>query len=165
MSRAGCLREPEVLDTVAEGRWPDACDAELADHVLECEPCADLIEVAVVLSDDREAALRASSVPGSGVAWWRIQMRMRRDALRASRRMVTAAQSAVLGAGVIVALVALSMMWAPSREWPGWIGPLRDAVEAGSVARLIQWSTPVALVFLGMITLIPIAAYVMLRDD
>ena len=61
---AECARESEILEAVAFGRWPGQC-GDLAAHAASCAICADLIEVARALHDDREALCREAQPPGS----------------------------------------------------------------------------------------------------
>ena len=65
---AECVREAEVLEAVAFGRWPERC-GDLAAHVASCEICADLVEVARALHDDRACVVPrgAAAVGRDGV--------------------------------------------------------------------------------------------------
>jgi len=165
MNRIECARESEMLQAVAEGRWPDRCDPDLGAHVVECGICADLIEVAVSLSNDRETMVRDARVPGSGVVWWRAQMRIRQETLRASQRTVFFVQAAVLGAGLIVAFSVLGTMPVLPHDWLGPIGRLRDGIDLGAVARAIGWSAPLFLALAAWLALVPVAVHFALTDD
>jgi hypothetical protein len=106
---------------MAEGRCPDRCEDDLREHLAACGTCADLIEVAVALARDRDAAVRSAPVPGPGVVWWRTQLRMRREAERSAQRMVTLVQGAIIGACSLVALGVLGWVSTPPQAW---LGPL-----------------------------------------
>src|SRR5204863_325822 len=67
---AECAREPEILEAVAFGRWPGQCP-DLAAHAATCAICADLVEVARALHDDRDALCREAHPPAAGMVWWR----------------------------------------------------------------------------------------------
>jgi len=123
-----CAWEPAVLRSIAEGRWPEGCDDDLREHLAACATCAVLIDVAGALARDRERAARTAPVPGSGVVWWRMRLRMRREAERSARRIVTLVQGAILGACAIVALVLV--IWIATPPEGG----------AASLAHAIPWS-------------------------
>ena len=60
---------------------------------------------------------------------------------RALRRMKLVALAFLLGATVIFLLTA----WAQSAGWPGWVGYVRAAAEAGMVGALADWFAVTAL--------------------
>jgi hypothetical protein len=107
VSFAECVREEDVIDAVASGRWPDGV-ADLRDHVRTCRICADLVTIIAPLLDARDSAWEETRVPSSAVVWWRAQMRARREAARHVNRPLTIAQ----GMGVLTALaVLLAVGW------------------------------------------------------
>ena len=102
-----CVREHEIVEAVTEGRWPEACDAELRSHAGQCAVCKDVVLVARALHEERDTAVMNAPVTPAGLVWWRAELRARREAVRAAERPMTwvhslAAASAV---GVAVALV------------------------------------------------------------
>ena len=102
-----CEREAEVWRAVEARHWPERVDDELRAHAASCASCGDLAEVASVLVDEQEIAVRAAHVPSSGLVWWRAQMRVRQDAARTVRRIISALQAAavlvaVIGAALVV---------------------------------------------------------------
>lgn len=109
-----CPREDEVLDAVTSGRWPEACEVSLRAHVVTCEVCRDVAEVALFLRDDGGALGAEVRVPSAGAVWWRVQVRARAEAEQAAMRPMLVA--AACGATVLVALVAavftLGLPWA-----------------------------------------------------
>src|SRR5688572_12188585 len=88
-----CVREQDVLDAVAAGRWPDRCDDELRQHIAGCPPCHDAATVAAALSEERDVAWRENAVPPSSVVWWRAQIRAREEAAAAAARPIAIAQA------------------------------------------------------------------------
>lgn len=137
-----------MLRAIAEGRWPERCEDDLREHLASCGTCADLIEVAVALARDRESAVRSATLPGSGVIWWRAQLRMRREAERSTRRTSTLVQGAVLGASSIVALGVL-----------GWgTGPT-------AITHAIPWSPRLLLALVAWLSLVLAAVRFALADD
>jgi hypothetical protein len=59
-------------------------DNGLRGHIAACGSCAELLQVATALLEERELAANEASVPPSGVVWWRAQLRAREDAARAA---------------------------------------------------------------------------------
>jgi len=165
MNRIECSRETEMLQVVVAGQWPDGCDPEQRAHVRTCGICADLIEVAVALSNDRETTVRNAPVPASGAVWWRARMRMRQDALRASQRTVAVVQVAMLGAGLIVACAVLSATSMLPQGWLGSLGRLFGGIGLGAITRGIQWSLPLCVALLVWLAASSVAAHFAPTDD
>jgi hypothetical protein len=112
-----CEREDEVL----AGRQNN--DTDLCEHVTTCRHCAELVALADAILDERNVAVREASVPASGAAWWRIQMRVRRDAERAAARTVTIVQAVAIAAALAIALAFLgapSLAWLTQPGRPSW---------------------------------------------
>lgn len=109
-----CPREDEVMDAVASGRWPEACEVSLRAHVATCEVCRDVAEVALFLRDAGDALGAEVRVPSAGTVWWRAQVRARVEAEQAAMRPMLVA--AACGATVLIALAAavftLGLPWA-----------------------------------------------------
>ena len=103
MSAAGCPREPELLAVLRSGAWPAACDEDLRDHAAACPGCRDLVEVATALLEDRDAGIREAPLPGSGLVWWKMQLRLRQDAVRSARRTLLVVQATALLLSVVMA--------------------------------------------------------------
>ena len=114
-----CTREPEILEAVAAGRL--ATDAGLQQHVTECAVCADLVQVACVLLEDRETASHAAAVPSADVVWVRAQMRARADAARLSARPVAVVQAlgVACAVGAVAGVVGGAAWWL--RAWIEWL--------------------------------------------
>ena len=88
MSGNECPREADILEAIAFGRWPDGC-GDLSAHAASCEVCADLVEVAVALHDDRAALCREAQPPSSGMVWWRATIRARAEATRTATQPIS----------------------------------------------------------------------------
>lgn len=107
MTFAECLREQDVVNAIATGRWPDRCDEDLAAHVAACEGCRDLASTLGVLSESWADARAGARLPAAGTVWWRAQVRARQEAARAATRPLTVAQ--IIG-GTIAAALALAVL-------------------------------------------------------
>lgn len=145
MTADRCSREDELLDALGSG----FVGAELDQHVASCAACADLRLVAGGLLDDRRDAMMAASIPSSGTMWFRIQLRLRRDAQSTARR------SLVIGQAITVGVVLLLL------------GSLLGAQLAGGffdVLASIRLSTPLLVAFILSLLVAPIAGYVAVRQ-
>jgi predicted anti-sigma-YlaC factor YlaD len=97
-----CEREPEILQAIMDGRWPDGSDPELRAHASKCGPCSELITVAGAIRADHQEALAEAAVPPSSLVWRRAQRRAREEAVREVTRAITAVQTGALAAAVVV---------------------------------------------------------------
>ena len=100
MSDFECPQESEILEALSAGRWSTPAATSLRAHAAGCAACNELAQLAGAILDERTTAMHEAALPGSGLVWWRIQMRMRQDASRAASRMMTVIQAVVV-AGVL----------------------------------------------------------------
>lgn len=143
-----CTRETDVLELMRSGH----ADDDLHAHIAACAVCAEVAVVAAALIDDRSTLARNAEVPGSGIVWWRMQVRLRNEAAAVARRSMTAAQIAIVGFAVIIALVFLA---AQSTDWVQQLIALASAI-------------PLAVVIVGLtawLALAPVAAWLALSKD
>jgi hypothetical protein len=144
-----CEREDEVLAGRQSG------DARLREHVASCPGCAELVALADAILDERNTIVREASVPGSGAAWWRIQMRARRDAERAAARTVTTVQAVAIAAALAIALAFLgtpSLTWVTQSVRPSWMS-------------FAPWGLPLILGALLWLTLAPLAVWLAVTEE
>src|SRR3989442_5803066 len=69
-----CVREQDIVDAIASGRWPHAGDPSLETHAAACEICRDVVTVAVALREDEFFArheINPARLPSAGLVWWR----------------------------------------------------------------------------------------------
>lgn len=111
MARRGCAREAELLDAIGAGRWPERCEAELSSHVARCAECSETAVVAVALFDERRVAARDASVPSSGLVWWRMQMRARREAAVRAEKTLSFAHAVLVAGACGIAAAILGGAW------------------------------------------------------
>ena len=135
-----CVREQDVLDAAATGRWPDRVDPELRAHVDACAVCADVAEVAPLFIAERDAAWEQADLPPASAVFWRAQLRVRREAAeQAARPMVLVQRAALAYAGV--ALFGLGVLLGPSIR-----------AFARVTTETLQWLTPYPAVGMSMST-------------
>ena len=142
-----CDREAEVWRAVEARHWPERCDEELRAHVAACANCADLVEVADALYDERDEAMRAAHLPPSGAVWWRAQLRARQDAARTARRAISVIQAVVVAIAVAIVAAIGGFAWIP-------------AAIAG-----VHWSLPLILALATPLALAPVAVYLAVTED
>ena len=161
MTMIECPRESDVLDAIASGKWPHRVSLELAGHVRSCAVCRDVVVVAQAMRADQETAWREASVPSSGQAWWRAEMRARHEAVLQASRPIAIAQ----GAALLVAIAAIL-----ATGWLGWTWIHQEpsivdfsSVSAQALASPLALSLLAALFTLAVIT--PVALYLVLSDE
>ena len=62
-----CPNEPQVVESIVDGRWPHACDAALVAHAADCVVCGEVVAVASAVHADYDrarAAVRVSPPAG-----------------------------------------------------------------------------------------------------
>jgi len=168
-----CVHEPEVMEAVAFGRWPEHVGEGLVIHVAACAVCGDLVEVARALHDDRDAACREAPVPGAAMVWWRATIRARAEAARTATQPITVLQgiAAACAAGLACGLVTVA--WR-SIDWTAWMGrfgalvPQLESrrVDVAAVSTLAtSHALPLLLGLAACLLLAPLALYITLADD
>jgi len=96
-----CEFEFDVLKAVGNGHVDD----DLRRHVASCGSCAELLEVATAVVDDRRALIQNARVPGSGLVYWRANLRAQQEARRVAVRTATLIQAALVAAAIVIAVV------------------------------------------------------------
>jgi hypothetical protein len=148
-----CPREPELLSALKAGR---PFEDELAAHAATCDGCRDLLEVASAVLHDRDALLADRALPGSGLVWWRLQMRIREEEARVARRTLLLVQVLCVSVAAAASLGVLHALL------PGWPSLLARALPA-----TFRDAAPVFLVLAAWlaVTGAPLAAYLATRRD
>lgn len=165
MTAVHCSYEARLWEALASGRWPQACESELRDHVSSCGDCRELALVAGSIAVDRHEAESAASVPPSGAVWWRMQMRVERESKQAAARTVRRAHSAVVALTVGSLVLVLAMTSLLRAGWTWLAAMLPEAVD---VAVLLPATPPLAVVILVSVTLVvitPVALYLAVAEE
>ncbi len=149
-----CPREGEVLDALRSGAWPAGCGDELRAHPAECPSCRDLVEVTTALFEDRDAGIQEAPIPGSGLVWWKMQMRHRQEAMGSARRTLLLVQGTALSVAGGLALLMLQLFV------PGWTELVARALPAA-----VRGAAPVLLAVVACLALAgaPIVAWLASR--
>jgi hypothetical protein len=164
-----CPREADVFEAVAFGHWPDHC-ADLVVHVSSCEVCAELVEIAGALHDDRESLCREAPLPAAGMVWWRATIRARADAARTATQPISVLQG-IAGACIVGAAAGLvSVAW-QSIHWVDRLADLAVRLEsrradiASASTLAAEHGLPILLALAAGLVLAPLALYITLADD
>lgn len=137
-----CPRELEVLEALRSGAWPAGCDEELRAHPADCSSCRDLVEVTTALFEDRDAGIHDAPIPGSGLVWWKMQMRHRHEALGSARRTLLLVQATALSVAGGLALLMLQLFV------PGW-----TELVARALPTAMRGAAPVLLAVVACLAL------------
>jgi hypothetical protein len=162
-----CPRENDVLEAIAFGRWSAEGSAELVAHAAGCAICRDVVEVALALHDDRQAAMRDAHPPTAGVVWWRSTVRARAEAAHTAMQPITVLQG-VAGAcmaGATAALAGIAWRWMDPADR---IGDLlsRLAADHGAAGGVTFEHALLAVLGIAIcLVLAPVALYFTLTDD
>ena len=151
-----CSREPEILDAMMAGRWPNACGDELPAHAKSCALCADLVLVATAITNDVPEA----HVPTSAVVWWRMQRREREEAARAASRTITIVQASSIVAAIAAVLIILGGVSAMSETWRNGIAHVFQQLNT-----LPGWGLPLLCTLALILAAAPVALYFAVRED
>jgi predicted anti-sigma-YlaC factor YlaD len=143
-----CPRETEIVRAIEARHWPERCDEELRAHAASCADCADLVDVATALTEDREETMHAAQLPPSGAVWYRAQLRVRQDAARSVRRVISVVQAAA----VLIALVAVFVIARPGIPIMNWNWAM-------------NWTLPIILALASPLLLAPLAVYIAVTED
>jgi hypothetical protein len=166
---AECGREEEVLEAIAFGRWPERC-SDLAAHAVTCLVCADLVEVARALHDDRAALCREAQPPAAGMVWWRATIRARAEATRTATQPVSVIQG-IAGACLVGAMAGVVTIAWESIRWVQRLGDLAVRLEsrrleiASATTLASGHGVSILVAVAAGLVLAPLAIYITLTDD
>ncbi len=159
MTEVECPREPELVETIADGRWPGATDPALASHVSSCAVCSEVVLVAGALRSDYESECATAHVPPAGLVWWRAQLRARRQLAGTAARPITYAHAftGAVAAGLFFTLGGLL--------WP-WLRASLDWIDAASrLADVGRLWVPFGLAVGAWLILAPVVLFLVLSEE
>lgn len=164
MTTSRCPHEPDLLDALAAGHWPDACEAELRDHVSACVECREISIVAEAFIADRRETEQRADLPTSGATWWRMQLRMEREAKEAAAKTVGRAQGAVIAvtlAAITVVLVSTSLV---RMGWQWLTSAMPHVADFAGLSSAVPL-TVLVLAGVAILVFAPIAVYLAIARD
>jgi hypothetical protein len=129
-----CEREASVLEAATSGRWEDA----LRRHARECEICADVALVAGMLAEQSVADLAEAPELRPEQAWWKAQLKARREAREKAMQPADLADKVAYSGGGLAAVAVLAALWP---ELKAWAEPLVAAPGQGLQANPLLTAT------------------------
>ena len=153
-----CEREPEVLEAVLAGRWPDGADPELRDHADGCDACDELALVAGAIHADHYDAVHGANVPPAAVVWWRAQQRARAEAVKSAKQTITAVQTGAIASAIVVGLALAGGLGA-------LIAHIGDGVHFGAFDFAPSPSVALLAAVATSLLLAPAAVWLLLARD
>ena len=146
MTSNECFREPDVVEAVRAGEWPNRAEPALREHVRSCAVCAEVLAVALAFQLDAEEA-SGVRIPTAAHVWWRAGIRARQDAVQAAERPMTIVEGIGAASGVGLAAAAIALGWSMfSSGWQNVVSFPMMAILAGGAATAVVL-VPVALYF------------------
>ena len=168
-----CVREQDIVDAIASGRWPHAGDPSLEAHAAACEICRDVVTVAVALREDEFCArheINAARLPSAGLVWWRATIRARAEATRVAERPLTVAQGIAGACAVGLACGLAGIAWQSVQRFQR-VGEIIASLDASTLqlasasAVTLQRALPLVLGLGACLLIAPLAIYFVLSDD
>ena len=180
MNPVECAREAEVLTAVLrrqldlsrldDAAWRDGGE-DLRTHIEQCETCAEVVAVAILLREDREISQHDVHVPAAGQVWWRAAVRARLDGAHAAARPLTWAHGIAGASAVGLCIGVLGIVWPTIDRAAAWVGSYASSVGPAAftiielVSAAVQRSLPFAIAAAAGMVLAPLALYLALSDD
>lgn len=141
--RTDCAREPEVIEAVTTGCWPE--DGALRSHVTACRTCSDVVTLLQRLASERDRLIEQAHLPAAGLVWWRAQIRARQEAARTVTQPIAFAQglAVAVGLGIAFAVAGLASPWVRERaEWVmDYVRAIETSAQVTGLTSVFQGST------------------------
>lgn len=145
VNRDECFREPDVIEAVRAGEWPNRAEPALREHVRSCAVCAEVLAVALTFQVDAED-VTGVRIPTAAHVWWRAGIRARQDAAQKASRPISIIEGVAAASGVGLAAAAIALGSSVFSGWQNAASVPMIAVLAGCAATAIVL-VPVALYF------------------
>ena len=112
--------------------------------------------------------MHGAAVPRSGLVWWRMQLRARREKELAAARTVSVAHTVALvsAVGVAAAILGVTLLADPGASLPKLASAIRaGALEVSSPSVLASWSGPLLLALAAWLVLAPVAVWLAVTEE
>jgi hypothetical protein len=107
MKHQHCPFEEKIAQASRSGQWSD----ELLAHVSACASCEEVTLVASYLSESNASAAADNQLPDAGRVWFKAQIAAKTAAMERAMRPILWARRFAFGAGALVVVTAIVMMW------------------------------------------------------
>jgi hypothetical protein len=122
-----CSRTAEVRELLRLGHWPQAADAELAEHVQGCRRCGEMVLITQALGAAKVRAMSEARVEPPALVWWRAQLRRKHEAVQRVERPMRAQMLVVLA--VLCAGLGLAFRLSGGENaWRAWVSAGAETV-------------------------------------
>ena len=170
MSRIECAQEPQVVEAVLAGRWPDRCSDDLVTHARGCVVCRDVSQLALLMHDDHERSRYEVHVPAAGQIWWRSAIRARLESTQSAMRPMTWMHAVTAAVTIGILLAVLTAAWPlllplGERAWDVAVGYFPNAEVATALASGLRQMAMVGLIAVAVLVAAPLALYFVLSGD
>jgi hypothetical protein len=145
MSVLKCSHHEEVRALLMQGHWPDACAADLREHVAACRECSEMVLVTAALRKAREVSAGRARLEPASLIWWRAQLRKRQAAMETVRRPIWGAQIFAIAMTLSVALGVVAFEARRGDGWRGWIAAMAQMGTSFSTVKANLNLLPVAV--------------------
>jgi hypothetical protein len=170
VSRTECAHEPQVVDAVLSGRWPDRCDDNLVAHARGCDVCREVASLALLMHDDHERSRYEVHVPAAGQVWWRAAIRARLESTQTAMRPMTWMHAVTAAVTIGLLLAGLTAAWPmlspfADRLLTVSLGFIPNAEVAAALASGLRQMALVGLIAVAVLVAAPLAVYYVLSGD
>lgn len=151
-----CSWNPDLVQALRSGHYPQGCDPELRNHVPTCRRCSDLALVAQAFQKARSASLDSVPLVHPGLLWWRAQFRQQREVVGRISRPIAIAQTFAWGVSLLVALVFVVSQYRSAVRWLSWsrLDVSRTLHSWALAAASLQWNSLLVIPVVGILVLL-----------
>jgi len=152
MSRR-CTFEPELIQELKDGHWPDGCSPEQRAHVAACRECGELVLVMSAFQGARSGVVQEVPPGTPELLWWRAQLRRRNLAASRVSQPITVAQTFAWLISILVAIGFAASQYNHGLSWSSWGMPASKALHLLSLGSL-DWHLFPLVAALGLIAML-----------
>lgn len=159
-----CPREQEIVDLVVSGRWREEGDDALCAHAAQCGACAETLELARLLRDDRNLLCEEAPVPSPGAVWWRATIRARAEAVHTAGQPITLVQGIAAATAVGLFASLAGSWWRSIVPGGAWFERGGDLVSRSAAIPAVL-GLPLLLALAACLVVGPLAVYLATADE
>jgi hypothetical protein len=150
-----CEKEQAVTEMLQSGRWPEACDSALRNHVENCAVCSEVVLVAQFLREEHASLFADMKLPDAGLVWWKAQLRARREAAELATRPIALAERFAVACAMAALLAFIVWKWAGFHTWLNRLVNFGLSDAQWFVSLLLNsWNQPLTTLFVTSASLL-----------
>lgn len=108
-----CEKESLVIEAVRLGSW----DADLRQHLAECQACSDAEFAARALHEMRAMDQAEARIPDAGLMWWKAQLLAKRAAAERATQPISFVERFAYACGIFCFIGVCIWQWDAIRAW------------------------------------------------